>query len=87
MYSPSDIFYSVSYDKGKNWSKPYKITDCEKTQETAGTPRVFIIDDTIHIVYVRGYEEDVERVTLRKYRQITWDIVHTYKKIPAIISE
>lgn len=87
MYSPSDIFYSVSYDKGKNWSKPYKITDCEKTQETAGTPQVFIIDDTIHIVYVRGYEKDVERVTLRQYRRMAWDVVHTYKKIPAIISE
>jgi membrane protein len=87
MYSPSDIFYSVSYDKGKNWSKPYKITDCEKTQETAGTPRVFIIDDTIHVVYVRGREEDVEKVTLRQYKRMSWDVVHTYKKMTTIISK
>lgn len=51
---PSDIFFTTSFDGGKTWKLPTRITDNAKTGLSSTRPQVVLHNGVIHLFYVAG---------------------------------
>lgn len=68
----SDIYYCVSSDAGRTWSRPMQVTDT-KYDMGARSPRVMLHRNTIHLFYNQGRQN---------YHGNCWDILYQRREFP-----
>jgi hypothetical protein len=82
-YSPNDIYYVTSSDKGKTWTKPLRVTDNIREGITAGDPQVMLLNGTIHLFYIQGkLNLRQESPGLTKLNQPSWPVYYQQRPFP-----
>jgi hypothetical protein len=73
----SDIYYVISKDAGKTWTKPVQVTDGFNAGVTSGRPQVAVHKGVIHLFYIQGKTTYKEASPgLVKLNQPPWPIYY-----------
>lgn len=82
-YGPSDIFYVVSKDSGKTWTKPIRVMNGSKSGITSGRPQVALHKGVIHLFYIQG-TLNYQKVSagMVKLNQPGWPILYQQRPFP-----
>jgi len=83
-WSPNDIYFVTSQDRGQTWSRPVRVTDNIKSGITAGTPQVALQNGVIHLFYAQGKLNFKEAAAgMRLLNQPPWPIYYQQRPFPS----